>query len=115
MRQNFLDSSGLAMLTGICLAADVPMAHMENTAMTEQELKPHPRHFEIFVDGERFETDQPSLNGAQIKALAQKDSTYQLFEELHGSGQDKLIRDTDVVQIKSGLKFYTVPPATFGR
>ena len=74
----------------------------------------HPVHFTIHVDGKEFKVDQATMSGAQIKALVGKDATYQLFEELPGNEPDKLITDTESVNIKNGQHFYTVPPATFG-
>ncbi len=73
-----------------------------------------PTHSVIHVDNKEFKVEQTTMSGAQIKALVQKDSTYQLFEELKGSEQDRLIADTESVSIRNGLHFYTVPPATFG-
>lgn len=73
----------------------------------------HPTQFEIFVDDVRLVVHQPSMTGAQIKAAASKDASYQLFEEVRG-GKDIQIGDNQAVQIKNGEHFYTVPPATFG-
>lgn len=71
-----------------------------------------PHHFEFFVDGKKLVTDQKHLTGAQIKALAGADSAYQLF--LEQPGDDKPIADAFTVEMKNGMHFYTVPPATFG-
>jgi len=70
--------------------------------------------FEIHVDSHLFKVSQSHMTGAEIKALVKKDATYQLFLEGHGGNPDRLIADTDSVEIKNGLHFYTVPPATFG-
>ena len=72
-----------------------------------------PPKFEIFVDGKKFTTDQTNLTGAQIKALAGNDSTFQLFLEQPGA-DDQAIADAYTVQLKNGMHFYTMPPATFG-
>ena len=79
--------------------------------MAEQAEKPA---FVIHIDGVEYKVSQASLTGIQIKALAHKDAQYQLFLEQHGNDPDKLIGDTEGVQMKNGLHFYTVPPATFG-
>jgi len=71
-------------------------------------------HFEIFVDGQHFRVTQTTMSGAQLKALALKDASYQLFEEVTGNQPDRPISDTEAVIIRNGLHFYTVPPATFG-
>ena len=70
--------------------------------------------FVIHIDGQEFKIEETTRSGAQLKALVHKDSTYQLFEELHGDKPDKLIQDTDSVTMQNGLHFYTVPPASFG-
>ena len=74
----------------------------------------HQPPFVIHIDGETKDVSQTTLSGAQLKALVGKDSTYQLFQELPGNEPDRLINDTDAVQMRNGLHFYTVPPATFG-
>jgi len=70
--------------------------------------------FVIHIDSEKKDVNQTTLSGAQLKALVGKDSTYQLFQELPGNEPDRLISDTDAIQMSNGLHFYTVPPATFG-
>ena len=72
-------------------------------------------HFEIHIDGREYKVHETSMSGAQLKTLAGKDSTYQLFEEVEGGRDDILIPDNQTVSIRSGLRFYTVPSATFGR
>lgn len=74
----------------------------------------HSSQFVIHIDSQDFKVTQSALSGAELKALVKKDSTYQLFLEEHGDAPDKLILDNASVQMKNGLHFYTVPPATFG-
>jgi hypothetical protein len=74
----------------------------------------HPPQFQIHVDGQHFTVHQASMTGAQIKALVGKDAQYQLFEEIPGNAEDKLIGDNDSVAIRNGLHFYTVVSASFG-
>ena len=71
-------------------------------------------HFVIHIDGQQFKVESPTMSGAQLKALVQKDATYQLFEELKGNDPDRLISDTEAITMANGLHFYTVPPATLG-
>jgi len=70
--------------------------------------------FVIHIDGKQFKVDQTSMTGAQLKALAGKDSTYQLFQELQGSEPDNQIADSQAVQMSNGLHFYTLPVTTLG-
>ena len=69
------------------------------------------------VDGDLFTADHSSTTGAAIKArLAEAKRAYALYEESTGSDPDRLINDADTIQFEQGkvLKFYTVPPASFG-
>jgi len=75
---------------------------------------PEHHSFVIHVDGSEFKVDKATLSGSEIKALAGKDSSYQLFLERTGKEADLLVNDTDSVTMKNGLHFYTVPPATLG-
>ena len=74
----------------------------------------HADKFVIHVDGIKYDTTRPAMTGAEIKALAQKDAVYQLFEEQTGNDPDRLIGDDTTVELRNGLHFYTVPPASFG-
>ena len=70
--------------------------------------------FSIHIDGQHFETDRSSMTGADLKALAGKDQQYQIFLEGHGNDPDRQIGDAEGIELKNGMHFYTVPPATFG-
>ena len=74
----------------------------------------HEHEFEIHIDGKPYKVAKSSMTGIEIKALASRDATYQLFLERPGNDPDELIGDSQTVTIKSGEHFYTVPPATFG-
>lgn len=81
----------------------------------EKQDKPDPKNQTVIhVDGHEYKVQQSALTGAQIKALASKDSQYQLFLEAHGNDPDRAIGDNESVSLKNGMHFYTVPPATFG-
>ena len=71
--------------------------------------------YHFFVDDKKYETDQISMNGLQIKVVASVPANYQLFLEAHGEHPDQLISDSAVEHFdKEVKKFYSVPPATFG-
>jgi hypothetical protein len=55
--------------------------------------------YHFFVGENRFETDKPSLTGAAIKALAAVDPTHQLFYRDDVNAPDRLIRDTEAVEL----------------
>jgi hypothetical protein len=75
-----------------------------------------PEKFKFSVDGRPFETDQPSLTGAQVKAIASIDPSFGLFLESHGNRPDQQIADHQAVDLSEPGReqLYTVPPATFG-
>lgn len=68
------------------------------------------------VDGRRYESDEPVLTGAQIKARAGVDPSAGLFLEGHGHESDRPIGDGDQVdfRVPGHESFYSMPPATFG-
>jgi len=75
--------------------------------------------FHYFVDGAKYDTDEDSLTGAQIKArLPNFNPAYQLYMENPGDAPDTLVSDSEAISLDPkghGVrKFYTVPPATFG-
>jgi hypothetical protein len=84
----------------------------------QQELtmsNPHPPVFHFTVDGRPFDTEFKQRTGAEIKAQAGVNPTYQLFEEGPGHSHDRPISDGDTVNLEGQEKhFYSVPPATFG-
>ena len=77
--------------------------------------KPDKDKFSIHIDGKQYSVEKSSMTGSEIKELAGKDPQFQVFLEGHGKDPDRHIGDAEAVEIKSGLHFDTVPPATFGR
>jgi hypothetical protein len=79
----------------------------------------NPAKYHFFVDAKKYETAQASLTGAQIKAMVPGfNPAYQLFLECNGQDADKPISDVEGVLFDAAggvRKFYSVPPATFGR
>ena len=77
-----------------------------------------PKTFSYFVDDAKYDSIHSTLTGAQIKAqLPNFDNSYQLFLEGHGDAADTLVGDEMSVTLEKEhgpLRFYTVPPATFG-
>lgn len=71
------------------------------------------KDYKIFIDGTEYIVQSEKMTGEQIKQLAGKPQDYKLFLERPGQ-PDLLIRDDDVVRIREGEHFHTVPPANFG-
>jgi len=76
--------------------------------------KEEKQKFSIHIDGILYKVETSSISGAALKALAEKDQQYQLFLEGHGNSADEQIADDRSLELKNGMHFYTVPPATFG-
>ncbi len=72
-----------------------------------------------FVDNQKYESDLPTLTGAQIKArITNFNAGYTLTLEGHGNDPDRIIGDAETVGLekeKGPKRFFTAPPATFGR
>jgi hypothetical protein len=79
-------------------------------------MSEHPKKYHFFVDGKKYETDQSSLTGADIKNVASVNPAYQLFLEEKGDAPDRPISDLEAVILAEKTRhFYAVPPATFGK
>ncbi len=81
----------------------------------------HSHHkFFYFVGEDKYETDQESITGAQIKArIPNLEPSMGLSLEGQGSEPDRMIGDADSVTLEIGhgdgpRRFTLVPPATFG-
>ena len=71
----------------------------------------------FFLDREKFETDTPTISGADVRAkLPAAKAGYAIYLEAHGNDPDPLVTDTMTFSLeKTPLHFYSVPPANFGR
>ena len=75
----------------------------------------HPKQYHFFVDRKKYETEQESITGADIKRLANVNPAHQLFVEEKGDAADRLVSDSEGFDLANKTwHFYTVPPATFG-
>lgn len=80
--------------------------------------EPKEKGYFYFVDSTRYETDQPKLTGAMIKAKVPNcPAGYSLVLEGHGNDPDQVIADETSVSLekdKGPRRFFLQPPATFG-
>jgi len=88
--------------------------------MSQQQQHEHePRNYYYFVNHDRYETDQPELTGAQIKArIPNLEPGTGLVLEGHGQDPDRQIADDELVRLdtdRGPARFTLVPPATFGQ
>lgn len=75
-----------------------------------------PENYKFFVGKEKYETDQPRLTGAQIKAYVPDVLPgTKLALEGHGNDPDRIIADDEWVSLDGPPRRFTlVPPANFG-
>lgn len=74
-----------------------------------------PVKYSYFLDGEKIDSDTSSITGANVRAkLPPEKVGYALYLEGHGNDPDKLVNDSDSFSLEKKLRFYSVPPATFG-
>ena len=78
----------------------------------------HKKTYAYFIGADKYETEEPALTGAQIKArIPNLEPNTGLSLEGHGNDPDRLIGDDEVVRLAfehGPLHFTLVPPATFG-
>jgi hypothetical protein len=82
-----------------------------------EENKEHKKRvYHYFVDGVKYETDDPNVTGAFIKVrLPESKRGYALYLEGTKHQPDTLINDDTSISLEGEPKhFYTVPPASFG-
>jgi hypothetical protein len=88
--------------------------------MKPEEQPEHPDRkvqYFYFLDGNKYESDTSSISGATVRAkLPPEKAGYAIYLESHGHEPDKLVQDGDTFSVeKNPLRFYSVPPATFGK
>ncbi len=77
--------------------------------------KPMNTEVPIEIDKKPYEAPKPEMRGDELKALASVPGDYQLFLDTPpGQGDDLLIPNDFVVQLKPGMKFHSVPPGNVG-
>lgn len=68
----------------------------------------------IFINDHRYQVDKAALTGAELKTLDGIPSGNTLFLEVPGLDPDQKIGDADEVTLKSGMRFYDLPPIQRG-
>ena len=71
---------------------------------------PYPHTYKIQIDRGHYEVSAPSLTGAQLRTLTDPplSGDRDLFEVRPGA-EDLFVEDTTVVDMKSGLRFFSAP------
>jgi hypothetical protein len=68
----------------------------------------------IFINDVHHQVDGPIMTGAELCALGGIPDANQLFLEVPGPGDDDPIGRDQVVELKSGMRFYDVPTGNLG-
>jgi hypothetical protein len=68
----------------------------------------------VHIDKKHFHAPKPKMTGAELKKLAGIDATYRLFKEMPGKEPDVPIADGEVVDLKDGMHFYSLPVGRVG-
>jgi hypothetical protein len=92
---------------------------MRRKGRTVDQAAKKPETYTFFVGNQKYETHQPQLTGAQIKAYVPDVAPgSKLSLEGHGHDPDRIIADDELVSLDAHhggpLRFTLVPPANFG-
>ncbi len=68
----------------------------------------------IFINDHRHQVDKDAMTGGELKALDDIPPGNTLFLEVPGPDPDRKIGDADEVALKSGMRFYDLPPIQRG-
>jgi len=91
----------------------------ENGGKEEQKENGEAEKPAILINNKQFRILKPAMTGREIKDLGRGSSEYLLVlvvgepDEVAG-GDDEIIGDDKVVDLKPGMRFRIVNPATFG-
>lgn len=106
------------MAEAFATSAEWPEVQVAKEDERDDDKGPKPKRYAFFVGGKKYETDQPALTGAQIKAkVPDWTAGYGLMLEGRGDEPDTLIGDDRLVPLEKDHgppRFTPVPPATYG-
>jgi hypothetical protein len=78
--------------------------------MTPQPPKPKTTTT-IHIDKAQFKVAEDALTGAQLRALPSPPigADFDLYLEIRGPGDDRLVTDADSIALENGMQFFTAP------
>jgi hypothetical protein len=87
--------------------------------MAKEDKDPKEHKITILINNKPCEAPKPVMTGLEIKQLGGGPLDYWLIlivksVDPAAGGDDKQIQDAEIVELKSGMRFRIVPPATFG-
>lgn len=74
----------------------------------------HPKKFDVFVDGDKYEWDKSTITGAELRVLARIPESAQIFEHVPGKPDIPINNDTvvDLAKHHGAVKFSTQSPGS---
>ncbi len=81
---------------------------MEALTTAESKDKDKDRDVQIHIDNKGYKTSKNPMTGSELKQLGGIAGDYDLWQKVPGK-DDKLIKDSDSVQLKNGDHFYSAP------
>jgi hypothetical protein len=87
--------------------------------MAKEDKDPKEHKITILINNKPYEAPKPVMTGLEIKQLGGGPLDYWLIlivksVDPAAGGDDKQIQDAEIVELKSGMRFRIVNPATFG-
>jgi hypothetical protein len=87
--------------------------------MAKEDKDPKEHKITILINNKPYESPKPVMTGLEIKQLCGGSLDYWLIlivksVDPAAGGDDRQIQDAEIVELKSGMRFRIVPPATFG-
>jgi hypothetical protein len=71
--------------------------------------------FMIVLNGQQFAVSEPVIEGLQVRVLGQLDRQTELIMEGPGHRPDRVVQDTDRIDLSKGpVRFFAKPPTSFG-
>ncbi len=74
-----------------------------------------PEKHTIFINDHRYQVEREAMTGAELKAIDSIPPGNSLFLDVPGPDPDRKIDDAESVELRSGMKFYDLPPIVRGR
>jgi Multiubiquitin len=71
----------------------------------------HPKQVTIHIDRDQFRVAEGAITGAELRNLPSPPigPDRDLYLEVKGPGDDRLIEPSDVVEVEGGMHFFTAP------
>ena len=74
----------------------------------------HPKEFELFVDGDKYEWPKPTITGAELRTLAAIPDSVEIFQHVPGKPDVQIQNSTvvDLAKHHGPVRFSTQSPGS---